>query len=88
MVYVSPSITPREFLRGLQVRISELKGALSESCLYDSTQFLNVNYSIAIKALDDADHAITFLRRTASPDTFNTLSTDFVIPDELIKRLC
>lgn len=87
MVYVSPSITPREFLRGLQVRLSELKGALFEACLYDTTQFRNVDYSIAVKALDDADRAISSLRRTASPDTFNTLSTDVVIPDVLIKRL-
>ena len=58
MVYVSPSITPREFLRGLQVRLSELKGALFEACLYDTTQFRNVDYSIAQSASSSALTAI------------------------------
>lgn len=87
MIHVSPNINPRQYLRGLQSEVDTISAALFECCIYDTVQMKNDNYIDAMKALNQASDAIGRLRSTASPDTFDKLSIDCVIPDNVIKRI-
>ena len=87
MIYVSPSVNPRQHLRGLDSKIMELRKSLIE-CAYYDIQLQNFDdYAECLSLLRKAALSVSHLRGFASPDNFEKLSEGMPDYDPIIKRL-